>query len=66
MADITDDPAVGRVAFDVDQLILNPTIASMQRLASIARLMHVGHVNAYAMYILVTMLFILVLGALIH
>ena len=50
----------------VDQLILNPTVAGMQRLAGLARLMHVGHVNAYAMYILVTMLFILVLGALIH
>jgi len=47
----------------VDRLILDPTVYGIRRLAAIARLMHVGHVNAYAMYILLTMLLVLVIGA---
>jgi hydrogenase-4 component B len=47
----------------VDRLVLDPSIASMRRLASIARKMHVGHVNAYAAYVLLAMLVVLVIGA---
>lgn len=48
----------------VDRYIFDPTVVSLRGLASIARRMHVGHVNAYAMYILVTMLFVLLIGTL--
>jgi hydrogenase-4 component B len=47
----------------VDRLVLDPTIASMRRVAGVARKMHVGHVNAYAAYVLLTMLFVLIVGA---
>jgi hydrogenase-4 component B len=47
----------------VDRLILDPTVYGLRWLASIVRLMHVGHVNAYAIYILLTMLLVLVIGA---
>jgi hypothetical protein len=32
-------------------------------IASIVRKMHVGHVNAYAAYVLLTMLLVLLIGA---
>jgi hydrogenase-4 component B len=47
----------------VDRLVLDPLIASMGHAAAIARKMHVGHVNAYAAYVLVTMLVVLIVGA---
>jgi hydrogenase-4 component B len=47
----------------VDRLLLDPLIASMGRVAAVARKMHVGHVNAYAAYVLLTMLFVLMVGA---
>jgi hypothetical protein len=50
----------------VDRWILDPAVAGLRWLASLARRMHVGNVNAYAMYILVTMLLVLVIGALLR
>ena len=47
----------------VDRLVLEPPVAALRRLADIAGWMHVGSVNAYAAYVLLTMLFVLVLGA---
>jgi hydrogenase-4 component B len=47
----------------VDRFILDPTVVSLRQLANVVRRMHVGHVNAYAMYILLTMLFVLIVGA---
>jgi hydrogenase-4 component B len=47
----------------VDRLVLEPLIASMGQAAAIARKMHVGHVNAYAAYVLLTMLVVLIVGA---
>lgn len=47
----------------VDRLVLDPSIASMQRFAAVARKMHVGHVNAYVAYVLLAMLLVLVIGA---
>jgi hypothetical protein len=47
----------------VDRLILDPTVYGLRRLANMARRMHDGHVNACAMYILLTMLLVLVTGA---
>ncbi len=47
----------------MDRLVLEPPVAAMRGLASIARKMHVGHVNAYAAYVLLAMLFVLVIGA---
>jgi hydrogenase-4 component B len=47
----------------VDRYIFDPTVDSLRGLAGIVRRMHVGHVNAYAMYILLTMLLVLLIGA---
>ena len=47
----------------VDRLALEPLVAFVQRLASVARKMHVGNVNAYAAYVLVAILVVLVVGA---
>jgi len=47
----------------VDRLLLDPSIAAMRWLASVARKMHVGHVNAYAAYVLLALLIVLVIGA---
>ncbi len=47
----------------VDRLILGPPVRALRRVADLTRRMHVGHVNAYAAYILVTMLVVLILGA---
>src|SRR5260221_1364526 len=43
--------------------VLAPPILLIGLLANLARRMHVGHVNAYAAYVLLTMLLVLVLGA---
>ena len=47
----------------VDRLVLEPPVTALRWLANIARRMHVGNVNAYAAYVLLTMLAVLVLGA---
>jgi hydrogenase-4 component B len=47
----------------VDRFIIEPPVAVLRRLASIVRKMHVGHVNAYAAYVLLAMLLVLVVGA---
>ena len=47
----------------VDRLALEPLVAFVQRLASVARKMHVGNVNAYAAYVLVAILVVLIVGA---
>jgi hydrogenase-4 component B len=47
----------------VDRLALEPLVLAVQRLASVARKMHVGNVNAYAAYVLVAILVVLVIGA---
>jgi hypothetical protein len=44
----------------VDRLVLRPPVAALRRLAG---RMHVGGVNAYAAYVLLTLLFVLALGA---
>lgn len=46
----------------VDRWILQPPIHGLGRLAQFARRMHVGHVNAYAAYVLLTLLVVLILG----
>lgn len=46
----------------VDRLALEPLVVSVQRLASVARKMHVGSVNAYAAYVLAATLVVLVVG----
>jgi hydrogenase-4 component B len=48
----------------VDRLALDPAVAAAWYLASIARKMHVGNVNAYAAYVLVVTLAVLLVGAL--
>ncbi len=47
----------------VDRLVLGPPVHALRRLAAIVRKMHVGHVNAYAAYVLLTMLLVLLIGA---
>ena len=47
----------------VDRFVLEPPVRILGMLASIVRKMHVGHVNAYAAYVLVAMLIVLALGA---
>jgi hydrogenase-4 component B len=46
----------------VDRWIVQPPIRGLGRLAQLARTMHVGNVNAYAAYVLLAMLLVLVLG----
>ena len=46
----------------VDRLVLHPPLRALGALAAIVRRMHVGHVNAYAAYVLVAMLIVLALG----
>ncbi len=46
----------------IDRFILHPPIAMLRNLATFARRMHVGHVNAYAAYVLLAMLFVLLVG----
>jgi hypothetical protein len=43
--------------------ILKPPITVLRQFAAIVRRMHVGHVNAYAAYVLLALLLVLVIGA---
>jgi hydrogenase-4 component B len=47
----------------VDRFVLVPPVRGLRFVAGIVRRMHVGHVNAYAAYVLLTMLLVLVIGA---
>ena len=47
----------------VDRFVLGPPVSGVRWIASIVRRMHVGHVNAYAAYVLLTMLLVLLIGA---
>jgi hydrogenase-4 component B len=47
----------------VDRLVLEPPVHALRRVADVTRKMHVGHVNAYAAYVLVTLLLVLIIGA---
>ncbi|HVW70167.1 MAG TPA: proton-conducting transporter membrane subunit [Steroidobacteraceae bacterium] len=51
-----------------DRLILGPPVRALQQAAALVRRMHVGHVNAYAGYVLFALLFALIVGvvALFH
>ncbi|HEV8680711.1 MAG TPA: proton-conducting transporter membrane subunit [Stellaceae bacterium] len=46
----------------VDRLVLEPPVRALGWLAAIVRRMHVGHVNAYAAYVLLAMVAVLVFG----
>ncbi len=46
----------------IDRFVLQPPIAGLRNVAAITRRMHVGHVNAYAAYVLLAMLIVLVVG----
>jgi hydrogenase-4 component B len=46
----------------IDRFVLEPPIALLGNLATFARRMHVGHVNAYAAYVLIAMLIVLIVG----
>jgi hydrogenase-4 component B len=46
----------------VDRWVLDPPVSGLHWLASIVRRMHVGNVNAYAAYVLVTLIFVLIIG----
>jgi hydrogenase-4 component B len=46
----------------VDRFILQPPVDVLRGLAAFARRMHVGHVNAYAAYVLLAMLIVLIVG----
>lgn len=46
----------------IDRFVLVPPIFMLRKAASFTRRMHVGHVNAYAAYVLVAMLFVLIVG----
>jgi hydrogenase-4 component B len=50
----------------VDRFVLGPPIAILRALAANVRKMHVGRVNAYAAYVLLTMLIVLVLGVVLR
>jgi hydrogenase-4 component B len=47
----------------VDHFVLEPPVHALRRIANIVRRMHVGHVNAYAAYILLTLLIVLIASA---
>ncbi len=47
----------------VDRLVLGPPVHALRRVAGVVRRMHVGHVNAYAAYVLLTLLLVLIFGA---
>jgi hydrogenase-4 component B len=47
----------------VDRFILGPPMNALRSTAGIVRRMHVGNVNAYAAYILLTLLLVLIAGA---
>jgi hydrogenase-4 component B len=46
----------------VDRFFLEPPVRALGSLAAIVRRMHVGHVNAYAAYVLIAMLVVLLIG----
>jgi hypothetical protein len=46
----------------VGRLVLQPIVATTRPLASVLRRMHIGHVNAYAAYVLLAALLVLVVG----
>jgi hydrogenase-4 component B len=46
----------------MDRLVLGPPIRGLLQVAMLVRRMHVGYVNAYAGYVLLTLLVVLVLG----
>jgi hydrogenase-4 component B len=47
----------------VDRLVLGPPIHALRSVADVVRKMHVGHVNAYAAYVLITLLLVLIVGS---
>jgi hydrogenase-4 component B len=47
----------------VDRFVLAPPVYALGRAAAVIRKMHVGHVNAYAAYVLVAVLFVLIVGS---
>jgi hydrogenase-4 component B len=46
----------------VDRLILGPPVEALRSVAGLVRRMHVGNVNAYAAYVLIAILFVLLVG----
>ena len=46
----------------LDRLVLAPAVAGLRWLASLLRRMHIGQVNAYAAYVLLTLLLVLAVG----
>ena len=46
----------------IDRFVLQPPIHALSVIASFARRMHVGHVNAYAAYVLLAILLVLIVG----
>lgn len=46
----------------VDRFVIQPPLNALRRLAALVRRMHVGNVNAYAGYVLLTLLIVLVIG----
>ena len=49
----------------VDRLMLGPPVDVLRRAAAVVRRMHVGHVNAYAAYVLIALLLVLIVGGLL-
>jgi hydrogenase-4 component B len=47
----------------VDRFMFGPPLIGLRWLAATVRKIHVGHVNAYAAYVLLTMLLVLIIGA---
>jgi hydrogenase-4 component B len=47
----------------VDRLVIEPPVTALRWLASVVRRMHVGHVNAYAAYVLLALILVLIIGA---
>jgi len=47
----------------VDRFVLGPPVHGLRRVADVVRKMHVGHVNAYAAYVLLVLLFVLIAGS---
>jgi hydrogenase-4 component B len=46
----------------IDRMVIQPPLVGLQWLAALVRRMHVGNVNAYAGYVLLTLLVVLVIG----
>jgi len=47
----------------IDRFVLQPPLNIVRSLAALARRMQVGHVNAYAAYVLIALLVVLIIGA---